>query len=275
MARTRGLWHSSAVAIVVGSVAALTIVMVSGGGVPFHYACVQGPILGDSGLLNSPAAVYVPPPGGQVIAQGSLPPIGWSAASFNSTTAVLTVLNWSLFANRSVLVAGPGESVSCPPNDLESENGNSTNVGWTIGPGAPAGIGQRVTVPTTITGLGVPSAVIDGSYPPSPLGNFTWYIHGSEVYSRGSPSLTGAGVDVSANATELVIHTESTAAHFGVPIVLTNDTTQVFPAMIVVNSSTTYVFPASTDQGTWDVYAAGDGSPYSIGGYLFVETAGP
>jgi hypothetical protein len=273
--RTRGLWPSPALAIVVGSVAALWVVLAVGGGLPFHYACVQGALRGQGGLLNTPAAVYVPPPGGQVTAEGSLPPIGWSAVSFNDTRAVLTYLNWTLYANRSVLVAGPGESVSCPANDLESESGDSTLILWSIGPGAPAGIGERVTVPTTITGLAEPSGVIDGSYPSSPLGNFTWYVHGTEVYARGSASLTAAGVNVSANQTELVIRTGSYVAHFGVPILLTNGTTQVFPGTLAVNSSTTYVFPATTDQGTWDVYAAGAGSPYSIGGYLFEQTTGP
>jgi hypothetical protein len=68
--------------------------------------------------------------------------------------------------------------------------------------------------------------------------------------------------------------------HFGVPIHLLNGTLELIPSgfpsavpAVLLSITITYVFPVTDDQGTWNMYPAGGGGAFPLGGFVFEQTS--
>jgi hypothetical protein len=236
----------------------------------FHTACEAGGVLGSSGPLWTTLGVYVPPPGGSARGVSVLNGTGFGGGGQNST-AIFGTYNWTLVVNRTVQVAGSGVSENCPADSLVALSDHATCI-CSLGPGVPAGIGQRVELNTTSW---EPSSVVDANYSATPVGSISWQVAGSGFDLDESASLADSGLLFRWVNQSLDANLTTRLDQFGIPIRLLSGGTEVVGGTFPVNSTITYSFPAATDQGTWSVYSAGEGSPYPIGGYLFVQTAGP
>ncbi|MGB6501376.1 MAG: hypothetical protein WBG19_08270 [Thermoplasmata archaeon] len=267
-----------------------------------HSICSQGPVIGRSGPLMSPWAIAVAPPGGFVngsfsvnytFPDSSYTIAGLSDLPMNSTVADYDVENWSLHSENSTEVSGRGPTVSCTSFLLVAGGESSSCTGCPIGPPTPGGIGQRVVVPEQFGFGSIPSAIINGSYNAPPIASFTFEEVGGGLQVSNPGNFSGLPVAYGPfyehgelYGLGLTIRMHST--HFGVPIRLTNGTVENFTGSLPADLMHTapsedislvikmvYVLPVTTAAGTWDVYVAGAGNPYSIGGLLFEQTADP
>jgi hypothetical protein len=263
-----------AFAILVGGLIGTAVFVVGFGTLISHTECVPGPELGWSGPVNTPTGVYVPPPGGQILYQGSVGNGSWATTVPEwNTTAEFSLFNWTLRDNLSVEVAGTGPSISCPSTSLSASSLGHGCAGCELAPGVPAGVGERVALPARFEYAGNSSTIFNASYPPSPIGNFTWHATVGGVASTESTALLNADLAFASNGTTLVIHTSFAGYGFGVPIHLLNGGTTTITGAFDEENWLTYLFPPDSDQGTWNVYAAGGSGAFAIGGYLFVQTA--
>jgi hypothetical protein len=271
-----------------------------------HTECSSGPIIGWSGPLLTPWDVALAPPGGYVNSSYELTSVssnfsvqtgGGSTIPKNATTSDFEVDNWTMNSESSNQIPGWGAAVSCPPYILEEgyDTSGVTGIsgcdGCQIVPSAPEGIGQRLLVPEEFYFNSTPSTVINASYNAPPIATFSFHQvpGGIQFSSPGNfsdlPFTDGPFYEFGQlYGFELTVVLST--IQFGVPIHFTNGTSETVPGAIPtdltrIQSSEsisfsihmTYVFPFATAQGTWNVYAAGAGSPYSIGGLLFEQTA--
>ncbi len=289
-----------AVAITCGIVIGATITVT---GLAAHTSCVQGKELGYSGRVATVAWLIVSPPGGSVNfsawiqrtfnVNGSqlTDGIGYFGST-NGTNAVITVLNWTMYSASSTHVSGFGPSVQCPAYNLVPSPPNATWGGCPscfVAPPVPASVGARVVLPSNLTILGYPSSIFNGTYAPEPLGNFSWeYSNGDFTNWQESPSLAAAGLtftrehqsNASRDYLALSYSIPSNEIGLGIPIhlltggsrIVSTPVTSLYPSWTWW-FNVTYNFPVTSDQGSWDVFEAAPGSPYSIGGLLFVMTA--
>lgn len=270
-----------------------------------HTVCVEGAVMGWSGLIATPTVVGLAPPGGLVNVSYSehvtvSSTYSWtdsaaSAEPVNDSSVDVGVSNWTLVSILAEQIPGWGPVVHCPTfswgrgslNGLVSGGCD----GCQIAPPVPGGIGNRLEVPTQFYYDSVPSTILNASYTSSPAATFTWNGSARDVtWSSTGPLenltsyvgpfyegkvLVGLGVQV-----------HYSSIHFGVPIQLTDGSREVIPASFpadipgpwenaTIAIDYSYVFPLSTSQGSWQVYVPGLGSPYATGGLLFVQTAGP
>ncbi len=133
---------------------------------------------------------------------------------------------------------------------------------------------------------------MNASYGSEPNASFTWHETGGGVTLSNLTGFAGLPVAISSfyefgHLYGLNITFKQSGIKFGIPIHLTSgameDVTGSFPHDFpwappgddYLSISMNYIFPADTAQGSWNVYLAGAGSPYSVGGLLFEQTAGP
>lgn len=283
------------IALVIGVAAGLATPGIALG---FHFDCIRGARVGWSGYIRTPYMVAVPPPGGFVNFTASFWNVtgGYGSTDsrdYPSSNIVVSDQNrnWSLYHQQSKLVVGLGQNPSCPANVL-TVSGYPAD--WATGTlpntSTPAGIGERSTVPSQysfdIEPLAGPTAVLNGSYGLQPLLNFSWHQVGVGFVSVTSTEALG-NLSISVkpiwNGTVFVglgLTTNLTEIQFGIPILAQSGSLGIYVASLPSDSPNwgllnhvTYVFPSSTDQGTWSIYAAGAGSAFPLGGYLFEQTA--
>ncbi len=253
-----------------------------------HLECSQGSVVGWSGSLATPIALGIPPPGGLVNWSFSL---GSSSGSMqqpvNSTSFDYAVMNWTAVAETPITVAGWGPSAAgCPSLRLVYPiTANGGCAGCSLAPGVPGGIGEKTVIPEVVSLGSVETPYLNASYPTLPLGTFSWNIVGGGGIYTDFSNLTqfgGAarayqqypGAPFSGLELNVVVHDVG----FGVPIHLRNGTLVILPSDTPQWSPGTgldlqisYIFPGAGDNRTWAMYAAGAGSPYPLGGYLFEE----
>ena len=251
-----------------------------------HLVCSQGPVIGWSGWLATPYTIPLAPPGGLVnssfwIDIGGAPVYGESTVPQNFSSADTDTLNWSLHSENTATAPGWGSSTPCPGSDLVMGPSAGGCGGCQVAPPATPGVGQRLEVPSRFA---VDSALINASYGTTPIASFSWTQAGegtqwSNLGTGAFPAGVGSFYEYG-HLIGLYLQIQVSSIHFGVPIRLTSGTMEIFPASFPESvpgtgyaANMTYVFPSVTDQGTWDVYAAGAGSPYSVGGLVFEQTA--
>lgn len=292
------------VAVAVGVAAGACLPAASYGLFLTHVVCSKGSELGSSGPIETPFSIAAAPPGGMMLftdnwwdnwTQGdSWYSYGSTRGTFgdpvNNTQLDFGVYNWTLNAVGSSIALGPGSSTACPHEALTP--GPSTLFeGAAILPPVPAGVGNRVVVPSNLSVsspypllAGVSSAVVNGSYSPTPAFTFTWSGSTSGVLlpvpSTIPFPLQFGEYQVGGSVVGLSLQINVPVVSFGVPVHLVAGGTTVIPASLQLNDpnmtawlgSVTYIFPLTTDQGTWSAYIAGADSHYPLGGLLFVRT---
>lgn len=284
----RGPWLAS---IALGVAVGVSLVGLSLSVGMTHRECTQGAVLGWSGPLAAPIALGVPPPGGLVTwsyafhtPSGAFASSGFSSSN-NSTLAAYLLLNWTAVRQTSVEVPGWGQSADCPSLHLLTPSSDGSSCfGCQLAPGVPGGVGEKTIIPLTSRWGSNPTPDLNGSYPASPLGTFSWNITGGTIYlnfgdlsgfagnASAYPAYPGgpyAGMALSLVATEV---------GFGIPIHLLNgsNVTVASGSPQWMGGSTlgihlTYIFPGAGDNRTWAMFAAGAGSAYPLGGYLFEQ----
>jgi hypothetical protein len=269
-----------------------------------HTVCAQGVELGYSGNLSTVVWLVAAPPGGSVAYEawfqesfdvnGSLGTVGDGFGGLtNGSTAEVTVFNWTMYVETSEQAAGFGSSQHCPSYTLEAGSPVQGRTGGCLscnmGPPVPAQVGARVIEPSNISIFGHPTSIYNASYPGVPLGNFSWtYSQGQFSHWAESPSLAAASLqftgedqtNASNDSLWLFYSIPSAEIGLGIPIHLFRGGSQLVSIPVTQLSpgwtswyNVTYEFPVTTDQGSWDVFQAAPGSPYSIGGLLFEMTA--
>ena len=251
-----------------------------------HQVCDQGSVVGSSGWLSAPAGVVAAPPGGLIswhfqqngTAAYSLTPTNW-------TISILDVLNWTAVAQSLVTEQGRGPSVPCPSIALlPPREGNDMCTGCQLAAGAPAGVGMKTVIPSQVVELSHPTSILNGSYPPTPLGTFRWNISHGDIYMDFG-NLSSLGGDAAAYQASpggpysgLSIRVQLNEVQFGIPIFTPHGAEIVVPsssrdwgALAGGILNVTYIFPGAGDNRTWSAYAAGAGSSYPLGGFLFEE----
>jgi hypothetical protein len=262
-----------------------------------HLSCEQGPKLGTSEPLATPYVLGVPPPGGLVnwsmnitrTSYASVYPGTNASTSYPvaNTSTSLDVLNWTLYSETSNSSLGLGPAGSCPAYSLVvtlPEGGGCT--GCVVAQGTPAGVGEQSQIPGEFSFETFASVALDASYGARPVASFTWRATGgsnidlvsstnlSHIFGSTGPFLLNGsfvGLGLEANLTSI---------EFGVPISSGGESLGTYSATLPsgmpgtsLEIALTYIFPASVDQGTWEVFEAGAGSPYPAGGFLFEQTA--
>lgn len=290
-------------ALIVIGVVAQTVALVT---LTVHTVCVVGPVVGWSGPIASPEIVAMAPPGAFVTfswwanttyAGGVSGLGGTSSVPLNSTESDFEVVNWTLNKLDTSVVYGIGPVETCQgdalvPTENISGAGISGCAGCPVVPAATAGVGSRLLIPSQFYYGDLPSAVINATYGPAPLGKFEWNMTGSEGSMTSSPALAQAGIGLefltSGPVVGLGVTITAHSVHFGVPVRLVSGGTRIVPASFPENwpwgpkgattfwVTDTYIFPATSAQGTWQVYLPGANSPLSPGGLLFeqVSTSG-
>ena len=294
----RGLF---AVALVGGILVGASVAVA---GTTTHVVCLNGGVVGFSGTVETVVWLTVAPPGGfanySAWSQRSAEINGstWTygagfSGSTNASAATTSTTNWTMRAVSSVRVAGIGSSIACPSYSLAYGPAQIAPIGGCSGcpvtPPVPAGIGSRSTLPSNFTLDGIPSTDFNGTYPSVPLGNFTWAFSGGDLSNWSeSQGLAADGLAFSSpyqssdtqDYLALSYSIPSNEIGLGVPIHLLTGGTMIAYAPVASMSpgwsswnNITYIFPVSTDQGSWEVFEAAPGSPDSIGGLLFEQTA--
>jgi len=278
-----------------------------------HLVCVEGSLLGSSGPLATPVAIGVAPPGGYVSYGGGVLTSGQtnSTGSFvpsdfplNNSSADLMIFNWTLHSQTAATVIGAGASATCPEAILaptqDIPRGDPSNCTlWPIASPVPFGIGQRTAIPSQFQLGRIPSAIVNQSYPPVPIGNFTWDTGNSSglptISWTYAPQIEHAppwNITVTIGPSVwpptpgyfgLAIMLDVHSIAFGVPIHLLNGTEETVPASFPANwiwnasgqssmeAQISYVIPAATGEGTWNVYLAGGSNPLAPAGLLFQQ----
>jgi hypothetical protein len=289
------------VSLVIGVAVGLALPMgVLGIGIT-HQGCTVGPIIGWSGDLASPWYLALAPPGGFVNysfwvqwtwSNHSYGFGGYTDVPVNATDSDFDVYNWTLQSERPTQVWGLGPSTPCPKYVL-----GLVSAGWScaciVAPPTPGGVGQRLVVPSPFYSGSTPSAVINASYDAGPIGSVTFQPMDGGIEWSNPGNLSGLPVTDGPfyEGGELVglgFTIRMTTPHFGVPIRFVNGTVEDFTGTLPMNlwptdppqsmtyqCEMTYILPLTPTPQAWNIYAAGEGSPYSVGGLLFVQTAGP
>ena len=253
-----------------------------------HVVCSVGPVIGSSGWISTPLDIALAPPGGSVNSSmavgGSYRVAEGSSFPSNDTTVDTIALNWTLHSETSTTVLGWGTTSKCDGESLVAGTSIGGCGGCVVAPPTPAGIGQRLVVPSQ---LGNDFAVINGSYGSAPIASFNWSVSNGGVTWSNPLGLAGMPVELGpfferGQLFGFKVELSLSGIEFGVPIHLAAGGLRViaasFPASVpgmTYAASMTYVLPASTAQGTWAIFLAGSGSAYPLGGFLFEETAGP
>lgn len=298
---SRGFWLF-AVALTCGS---LIGAGVAAEGLAAHQVCSVGAVIGYSGTLATVQWLAVAPPGGYAnltewnqittrINGGTTSTFGEGFTGFtNGSVAALYTFNWTMNAVTLAWAPGFGAAASCPAYSLTPTAPSSGPwercVGCWTTPQVPAGVGDRVVLPSNFSVDGIPSSEFNASYAAQPIGSFGWsFSNGTLVGPWSSGSLDGSGLGWTNNLQwydsieylPLTFSVPPSQMGIGIPIHLSAGGEVVAPVSVgaVLPGWTswfnvTYDFPVSTDQGTWDVYQAAPGSPESIGGMLFEQTA--
>jgi len=266
--------------------------------------CFRGPALGSSGPTISPDAVAVPPPGGFVnwsVGQteghlGGYLGLGDSSSSFpvNASGLSFSVRNWTLYSVTAGGVPTLMRHGSCPAYELVASTVSWGGLAGSLpGRSASAGIGERSLVPVQLEGGWLPgdlrnysSVFLNGSYGPAPVASFSWHsIGGGEVDVRAPVNLSAqfsyvGPVRVNGSFIGLGLRATLSEITFGVSILSRGSVVGIFAGGepsgfpgVHLSIQITYILPATVDQGTWAVYAAGGGSGYPLGGYLFEQTS--
>ncbi len=281
-------------ALVTGVVVGLLLSSLGLGLPPTYGGCATGRVVGWSGPIAVPVALGIPPPGGLVTWSFALTThdgpwtnttSGSTRAPVNSTVAVTFEVNWTAVEASPVSPAGAGAGAACPSIRLVPHSLGPTCLGCPVAPSAPAGLGQRSAVPPQFTVGSVPSVSLNATYPADPFASFSWSAAGANLSVRDDGNFSGylpsvAAVFVDGSFVGLGLSVRVSALSYGVPIRLMNGTyTTVgtstpggFPGASF-DLNVTYIFPADRDQGRWNVYFAGEGSPYPLGGLLFERVA--
>ncbi len=221
-----------------------------------------------------------------------------STIPLNYTVSDYSVENWTLNSELSTSVPGWGSTTACPAYALHATADDTTAAGTgcygcKIAGGASGGLGQQSYLPGQFYVGGIPSTLIDASYSATPLTNISfqeltdggWYVNNPERYANFNFSYGPFyqhgqlfGFDVTVNYT---------SNHFGIPVRFLNGTVEDFPGnypgdfgnstspdMFAFVAAITYILPASPTLETWNIYSAGSGSMYSIGGLVFEQIGG-
>lgn len=285
------------VVLAVAAAIGFAITAVSFGVGATHIVCSQGPVLGWSGTLASPIAIAPAPPGGYVNSSYSLTTVynstyeagesGWSDLPQNSSSADSEDLNWTLFSERSTTALGWGSEAQCNGDVLVPGTGLGGCGGCVVAPPAPAGIGQRLVVPSQLYNDSS-SALINASYSPTPIATITWSGNQSGVQWTNPAALSDRATIGPfyeyGHLFGLGISVRQSSIGFGVPIhllaggneIVTASFPQDWPAGppggTTLTIEMTYVLPESSAQGTWAVYLPGGEGSFSPGGLLFEQT---
>ncbi|MGA7860500.1 MAG: hypothetical protein WCB19_01415 [Thermoplasmata archaeon] len=208
----------------------------------------------------------------------------------NSTETDFSIFNWTATTESPTIVLGSGANVPCP-STLLSVLGHSVGgcTGCPVAPATPAGVGERSQIPSQFgSGYGpapLASVALNATYPQSPLATFSWSSTGNGIIVgnvRNFSSFMGLTESFYENGAfvGLGLRVQLSEIQFEVPIHLQRGTLESVPASIPSAIPTAslvihliYVFPASVDQGTWDMYLAGGGTPDPVGGFLFEQIA--
>jgi|GEM_PF-3148834 len=262
-----------------------------------HVVCTKGPMIGWSGALATPDMVSLAPPGGFVNSSYKVPGgSGYSTIPQNSSFGNFEVYNWTLNSTISSVALGWGANGPCPGDTLGTGPVGG-NIPWggcfgcPVAAPAPSGIGHRLIVPQQVFYCSLPSAIMEATYGAAPNATVTWNESGGGVTWRNSTGLLGLPVTFGPFYEHGVLYgfaitlTQS-GIHFGIPIhLITGGVENISasfpqdfqwspPGGVYLSITMTYVLPATTAQGTWAIYVAGAGSPFSVGGLLFEQTAG-
>jgi hypothetical protein len=222
---------------------------------------------------------------------------GGSTFPSNVTNSQFEVDNWTLTSESSRVLPGWGPRISCAPYtlaggpDTTDKVGSSGCGGCQVAPPVPGGVGQRLSVPEQFYYGSTPSTIINASYNSAPIASFSFQEVDGGIQSSSPGNFSGLPVTFGSfyeygKLYGFELSVSMSTIQFGIPIHLTNGTSatvpEAFPAGLTGFQSAgtvsfsvqmTYVFPSATSEGTWNVYAAGSGSPYSVGGLLFEQTA--
>lgn len=280
-----------AFALVVASVAVPGLSLTS----PSTVACPRGSELGWSGPVATTLAVSVAPPGGYVRSvfwtqdnatvnqTGNITGTGVSG-TWNASTAVVEIFNWTLYAGGGASTGWAGIAEACPVYDLVAGPalGNATPFTWSVLPAASSSPFTFQSITGNFTYEGIPSVSYVGSYS-TQIGTFSLspdratinlptslgISYGWDSQDNGQPANFTFHLSIPASSTG-----------FAVPIHLPSGGSVALPANDAaalpdteVMHSLAYVFSSANESGSWNVYAAGLGSPESIGGLLFVRTS--
>lgn len=290
----------STLGISVGLATGLVLASLSFGVGFTHTVCSPGPQIGKSGPLLTPEAFAVAPPGGLVNASIVLrssfntgPPIAASRESLDPTNYSWWIFGnstWNLSAQNSSQVAGWGPAVSCATPILTPSVPSDSCQGCLLTSAVPSDVGSRVTIPSQLDVDNVSSAVMNFTYPATPVASFGWNAISSGIsidHPAGLDSI-GAGYGSFYEGGQLVglaITFDITSVGFQVPIQLFGGGQELeeasYPAdwsggpsdQTVAWINFTYIFPVEDTQGSWSVYLPGGGGPNSPGGLLFIRTA--
>lgn len=282
------------VGLAIGVTLPISVIALSPGG----ETCGPGTILGWSGPVATPIIVAIPPPGGLVNWSASLtappgspytPGSDSSAGPVNDTVAAYMIYNWTLGSIKASRTTGFLRSADCPLYDLRATaNLGGGCTGCVIAPAVSQGVGQRSVIPASFNTGQTTSVLLNASYPSIPLASFTWsYTLSGGVVIQTGDNLSALFSTVglfreNGSVVGLGLRVVLDSVGFGVPVMLVGGGSSVYPsgvpegfpgATLVV--SLTYILPLSSEQGTWQVFAAGGSSGQPLGGYLFEQTATP
>lgn len=257
-----------------------------------HVVCREGQVLGTSAKLAVPLYLGVSPPGGLMnetdveLYNGSRTMWGgWDTPQNGTWGAPAWVTNWTLVSVNPTILAGAGTSETCPQSALLERDGV-----WWAGsfhwPETPAGVGHRTQVPPNFTYEGYPLVSLNSAYASSPVGTFSWKVTNGTAHWSNVSGLSNLSITIRPDVERGhllglgILYTYHTT-YFGVPITFANGSHQTvagsypanYPPGQTDDFNVTYIFPTADDQGTWNVYLAGSGTAYPVGGLLFEQTA--
>ena len=289
--------------LAIGTVAGLALFAAVVGVGLVHRVCVEGPEIGWSGPLASPLAIVLAPPGGLVNFSFWIETVfnpdystgfgGGSAIPANNTFSDFEVVNWTLNASSSAEALGWGPSTPCPvgylgPSGVTGQSEMSACAGCPLAPPVPPGVGHRLTIPQPLGQGSIPYAIVNLSYPATPIATLGWDIRGAGIQWTNPIGLGPLNVAVgpfyfNGSLLGLGLTLPLDQIDFGVWFHLSNGGSEVLPASFPADwivgpqggssmtMSMTYVLPASTDQGEWEVFLPGNGGAFSPGGLLFEQ----
>jgi hypothetical protein len=293
------------VALILGVVLGLLSTSASLGVGISHLACGTGPVIGTSGPTVSPWEVALAPPGGLVneswsinwnYSESSAGLSGYSDPANHNSTYSFELYNWTLEGSRNREIPGWGPTVTCPSQYLSAALSRGTVGGGCGGcllaDGVPGTVGERTTMPEQTFYGSAGSVLMNGSYSAAPVASITFQKVDGGLEESNPGDFAGLPVIVKPSYENrslfgIEFSYVTHYIHFGVPIRLLSNSsnvevsgtipTDLAPPPGLESLSFTirleYILPASTTPETWDVYAAGAGSPFSIGGLLFERTA--
>jgi hypothetical protein len=278
--------------VIVGVVVGVVVPIGSTATWTVNPGCAAGPVLGSSGPVLTPYVIAAPPPGGLVawnltVQESPLTSTtgGSTGGPVNVTETVADVFNWTLRQGIYLHHEPWSEPLSCPqvvaPAGRASQGASLRIAGPT-----PSGVGERTVVPAHFTLGNWSSVTLNVSYPSAATASFNWSSSGPDPLGFSGGPGWGA-LDATASRyyngsvfVGLGITVQLSSVGFGVPIRLPGKLVDTYPASVpaafgggLLRADVTYVFPASVDQGSWEIFEAGAGSAFPVGGLLFEQTA--